>query len=55
MRWSGRERGEGPTLIEAMTYRLGFHNTTDNPRRYLPARMLERPSGATRSRVISNT
>ncbi|HEX4863871.1 MAG TPA: thiamine pyrophosphate-dependent enzyme [Acidimicrobiales bacterium] len=24
----------GPTLIEAVTYRLGFHNTTDDPSRY---------------------
>jgi pyruvate dehydrogenase E1 component alpha subunit len=23
--------GEGPTLIESRTYRLGFHNTSDNP------------------------
>jgi pyruvate dehydrogenase E1 component alpha subunit len=26
--------GEGPTLIESITYRVGFHNTTDNPREY---------------------
>jgi len=26
--------GGGPTLIEARTYRLGFHNTSDNPREY---------------------
>lgn len=26
--------GEGPTLIESVTYRMGFHNTTDNPSRY---------------------
>lgn len=26
--------GEGPSLIEAVTYRMGFHNTTDNPSRY---------------------
>jgi pyruvate dehydrogenase E1 component alpha subunit len=26
--------GDGPTLIEAVTYRMGFHNTTDNPSRY---------------------
>jgi pyruvate dehydrogenase E1 component alpha subunit len=31
----GRARaGEGPTLVEAVTYRMGFHNTTDNPSRY---------------------
>ncbi|HAC46753.1 MAG TPA: pyruvate dehydrogenase (acetyl-transferring) E1 component subunit alpha, partial [Chloroflexi bacterium] len=26
--------GDGPTLIEAVTYRMSFHNTTDNPARY---------------------
>jgi pyruvate dehydrogenase E1 component alpha subunit len=26
--------GGGGTLIETRTFRLGFHNTTDNPRRY---------------------
>jgi TPP-dependent pyruvate/acetoin dehydrogenase alpha subunit len=26
--------GEGPTLIESRTYRMGFHNTTDNPKAY---------------------
>lgn len=26
--------GDGPTLIEARTYRMGFHNTSDNPREY---------------------
>ena len=26
--------GDGPSLIEAVTYRMGFHNTTDNPSRY---------------------
>lgn len=28
------EAGHGPTLIEAKTYRLGAHNTSDEPRRY---------------------
>jgi pyruvate dehydrogenase E1 component alpha subunit len=28
--------GEGPTLIEARTYRLGAHNTADDPTRYVP-------------------
>lgn len=28
--------GGGPTLIEAVTYRLGPHTTTDDPRRYRP-------------------
>ncbi|NUT58526.1 MAG: pyruvate dehydrogenase (acetyl-transferring) E1 component subunit alpha [Agromyces sp.] len=27
-------RGEGPTLIEAVTYRLGPHTTADDPKRY---------------------
>ena len=26
--------GGGPTLIEAVTYRMSFHNTSDNPSRY---------------------
>lgn len=29
-------RGEGPTLIEALTYRLGDHTTSDDARRYRP-------------------
>jgi pyruvate dehydrogenase E1 component alpha subunit len=33
--------GEGPTLIETITYRLSFHNTTDNPQMYLPKGWLE--------------
>jgi 2-oxoisovalerate dehydrogenase E1 component alpha subunit len=28
--------GGGPTLIEAVTYRVGPHTTTDDPRRYRP-------------------
>jgi pyruvate dehydrogenase E1 component alpha subunit len=32
---AGRARsGEGPTLIENVTYRVGFHNTSDNPDLY---------------------
>jgi 2-oxoisovalerate dehydrogenase E1 component alpha subunit len=27
-------RGDGPTLIEAMTYRIGAHSTADDARRY---------------------
>lgn len=26
--------GGGPTLVECRTYRVGFHNTSDNPREY---------------------
>jgi 2-oxoisovalerate dehydrogenase E1 component subunit alpha len=33
--------GGGPTLIEAMTYRLGAHTTTDDPTRYRTAAELE--------------
>jgi pyruvate dehydrogenase E1 component alpha subunit len=28
--------GEGPTLIEAVTYRMGPHTTADDPQRYVP-------------------
>jgi pyruvate dehydrogenase E1 component alpha subunit len=34
-------RGLGPTLIEAITYRLSFHNTTDDPTRYQEPQLLE--------------
>jgi 2-oxoisovalerate dehydrogenase E1 component subunit alpha len=33
--------GEGPTLIEAYTYRMGAHTTTDDPTRYRLASELE--------------
>ena len=32
--------GEGPTLIEAVTYRMGPHSTSDDPRRYRTAEEL---------------
>jgi len=28
--------GEGPTLIEAVTYRMGGHSTSDDPTKYVP-------------------
>jgi pyruvate dehydrogenase E1 component alpha subunit len=35
---AGRARaGGGPTLIEALTYRLGPHTTSDDPARYRPS------------------
>lgn len=34
-------RGDGPTLIEAMTYRMGPHTTSDDPTRYRDAGELE--------------
>ena len=33
--------GQGPTLIEAFTYRMGAHTTTDDPTRYRPPSELE--------------
>jgi pyruvate dehydrogenase E1 component alpha subunit len=33
--------GGGPTLIEAMTYRMGAHTTADDPTRYVPVEELE--------------
>ncbi len=35
------ERGEGPTLIEAITYRMGGHSTSDDPKAYREADQLE--------------
>ena len=34
--------GEGPTLIEARTYRMGPHNTSDDPTRYVDPVELDR-------------
>ena len=34
-------RGEGPTLIEALTYRLSGHSTSDDPKAYRPDHTLE--------------
>lgn len=33
--------GQGPTLIEAVTYRLRMHTTSDDPSKYQPAEQLE--------------
>lgn len=38
--------GDGPTLIEARTYRMGAHNTADDPTRYVDPAELERRRGA---------
>ena len=32
--WSEPERERAPTLIEALTYRLGAHSTSDDPSKY---------------------
>ncbi len=33
--------GQGPTLVEAVTYRMGPHTTSDDPTRYQPAQELD--------------
>jgi 2-oxoisovalerate dehydrogenase E1 component alpha subunit len=33
--------GEGPTLLEAVTYRIEGHSTSDDPRAYRPAELVE--------------
>jgi len=38
--------GDGPTLIEALTYRIGPHTTADDPSRYRPLEELEQWTGA---------
>jgi pyruvate dehydrogenase E1 component alpha subunit len=44
--------GEGPTLIEARTYRMGPHNTSDDPTRYVdPVELEERRAADPVSRV----
>ncbi|HSD20976.1 MAG TPA: thiamine pyrophosphate-dependent dehydrogenase E1 component subunit alpha [Anaeromyxobacter sp.] len=35
------ESGEGPTLIECVTYRVEGHSTSDDPRAYRPAELVE--------------
>jgi len=34
-------RGEGPTLIEALTYRVSGHSTSDDPARYRPEALVD--------------
>jgi len=38
--------GEGPTLIENRTYRMGIHNTTDNPKSYRDPEEVEAAAAA---------
>jgi len=38
-------RGEGPTLIEAITYRMGGHSTSDDPNRYRETEAVEAWAG----------
>ena len=40
-RWSAPASGNGPTLIEAFTYRMGAHTTSDDPTRYRLAAEVE--------------
>jgi TPP-dependent pyruvate/acetoin dehydrogenase alpha subunit len=34
-------KGGGPTLLEAVTYRMGPHSSSDDPKRYVPPSDLE--------------
>lgn len=34
-------KGEGPTLIEAVTFRMGGHSTSDDPTKYVPKELVE--------------
>lgn len=34
-------RGDGPTLIEAVTFRMGGHSTSDDPTRYVPKELVD--------------
>ena len=34
-------RGDGPTMIETVTFRMGPHSSSDDPKRYQPPEMLE--------------
>lgn len=33
--------GDGPTLIEALTFRMGGHSTSDDPKRYVPQELVD--------------
>jgi pyruvate dehydrogenase E1 component subunit alpha len=47
-------RGEGPTLIEALTFRMGGHSSSDDPTRYRDAELVatwERRDPLTRLRI----
>ena len=48
-RWTAAREGQGPTLIEAFTYRMGAHTTSDDPTRYRLAAELESWKRRTRS------
>lgn len=39
------KKGEGPTLIEALTFRIGPHSSSDDPTRYRPSKELEEWKG----------
>lgn len=52
-------RGEGPTMIEALTYRLSGHSTSDDPKAYRPEAWLEPwraldPIGRLRKHLVKN-
>ena len=33
-------KGEGPTMIESVTFRMGGHSTSDDPSKYVPAELI---------------
>ncbi len=49
------EQGLGPTLIEAVTYRMGGHSTNDDPNRYRATDDLKPGRSANRSRSLAST
>jgi 2-oxoisovalerate dehydrogenase E1 component alpha subunit len=56
---SGARSGNGPCLIEALTYRLGDHTTADDAARYRPpeevqARWKEEPIARLRAYLVSH-
>ena len=51
--------GEGPTFVEALTYRIGAHSTSDDPSRYRDESItdewrLRDPIGRLRAHLIAN-
>jgi pyruvate dehydrogenase E1 component alpha subunit len=42
---AGARRGDGPTFIEAVTYRIGPHATADDPSAYIDAERVEEERG----------
>ncbi len=45
MPWPGPKKGEGPTFVECLTYRMSDHTTADDATRYRPAEEVEKWRG----------